>query len=45
LYTVVAGLLNVLAIYDAWEGPAFPEPRKTEEDEEETTEEGEKSGS
>ena len=38
LYTVVAGLLNVLAIYDAWEGPAYPEPRKKEEEEEEEKE-------
>jgi hypothetical protein len=35
LYTVVAGLLNVLAIYDAWEGPAFPEPQQNEEEDEE----------
>jgi len=25
LYTVIAGLLNILAIFDAWEGPALPE--------------------
>ena len=25
VYTVVAGLLNVLAIYDAYEGPAYPD--------------------
>lgn len=25
LYTMVAGLLNVFAIFDAWEGPAYPE--------------------
>ena len=26
LYTMVAGLLNVLAIYDAYAGPFLPEP-------------------
>jgi len=26
LFTMVAGLLNVLAIYDAFAGPVFPEP-------------------
>jgi len=26
LYTMIAGLLNMLVIYDAWAGPAFPEP-------------------
>ena len=25
MYTAVAGLLNVLAIYDAYEGPAYPD--------------------
>jgi hypothetical protein len=25
-FTVIAGLLNILAIYDAWGGPAFAEP-------------------
>jgi hypothetical protein len=30
---MIAGLLNVLAIYDAWGGPVFTE-RKEEEDEE-----------
>jgi hypothetical protein len=39
LYTVVAGLLNVLAIYDAWEGPALPEPQAKKEDDEESGEE------
>lgn len=39
LYTMVAGLLNVLAIYDAWGGPVFTDPqrkrsRKQEEEEE-----------
>jgi len=32
VYTMVAGLLNILAIYDAWGGPVFAE--KKEEDEE-----------
>ncbi len=31
MYTLIAGLLNVLAIYDAWGGPVFME--KKEEDE------------
>lgn len=43
VYTMVAGLLNVLAIYDAWGGPVFPptapqkersEGKKDEEEEE-----------
>jgi hypothetical protein len=34
-YTMIAGLLNVLAIYDAWGGPVFPEPGKEEDEEEE----------
>lgn len=34
LFTVVAGLLNVLAIYDAFAGPAFPVSEKEEDDEE-----------
>jgi hypothetical protein len=28
LYTMVAGLLNLLVIYDAWGGPVFAEPPK-----------------
>lgn len=31
VYTMIAGLLNVLAIYDAWGGPVFP-ARKDDED-------------
>ena len=34
-YTMIAGLLNVLAIFDAWGGPVFVEPTKREEHEEE----------
>ncbi|HEY1599959.1 MAG TPA: DUF6677 family protein [Pirellulales bacterium] len=35
VYTMVAGLLNVLAIYDAWGGPAEPDmPAKKEDDDE-----------
>lgn len=34
LYTVVAGLLNILAIYDAFAGPVLPEERDDEDDEE-----------
>ena len=33
IYTLIAGLLNILAIYDAYGGPVFVE--KEEEDEEE----------
>jgi hypothetical protein len=33
VYTMIAGLLNVLAIYDAWGGPAYSTPAKKEDDE------------
>jgi hypothetical protein len=33
VYTMIAGLLNVLAIYDAWGGPVFIVPPRKEEDE------------
>ena len=36
VYTMIAGLLNVLAIYDAWGGPVFSE--EDEEDDGETPE-------
>jgi len=26
VYTMVAGLLNILVVFDAWRGPAYPEP-------------------
>jgi hypothetical protein len=32
-YTMVAGLLNILAVYDAWGGPVFPEKGKEEGEE------------
>jgi hypothetical protein len=35
LYTMVAGLLNVLAIYDAYGGPVIAEEKKDEDDENE----------
>ncbi len=35
VYTMVAGLLNVLVIYDAWAGPAEPDMPAKKEDEEE----------
>lgn len=36
VYTMIAGLLNVLAVYDAWGGPVFGETaRKKDDDEEE----------
>lgn len=34
VYTMIAGLLNVLAIYDAWCGPVLTEPAKKEDEEE-----------
>lgn len=44
VYTMIAGLLNVLAIYDAWGGPFWAEPRKRKETGDEQ-EDGEESGS
>lgn len=35
LYTVIAGLLNILAIYDAWGGPVFLEGSKKEDEDDE----------
>jgi hypothetical protein len=35
VYTMVAGLLNILAVYDAWGGPVFAERGKKEEEDEE----------
>jgi hypothetical protein len=32
-YTMIAGLLNVLAIYDAWGGPVAPHKKEDEEEE------------
>ncbi len=34
-YTMIAGLLNILAIYDAWGGPIFASSKDEEEKEEE----------
>jgi hypothetical protein len=31
VFTMIAGLLNVLAIYDAWGGPAYAIEKKDEE--------------
>lgn len=31
VYTMIAGLLNVLAIYDAWGGPAYAEKKKEDD--------------
>jgi hypothetical protein len=42
LYTMVAGLLNVLVIYDAWGGPVFPEEKKDEEEDEDGQPESDK---
>jgi hypothetical protein len=45
LYTMVAGLLNVLVIYDAWGGPVFPEEKESEkEDDKESAKEDDKDG-
>lgn len=38
LYTVIAGLLNILAIYDAWGGPVFLEGSKKEDEDDEEAE-------
>ncbi len=35
VYTMVAGLLNVLAVYDAWGGPVFSETAKKEDEDDE----------
>ena len=32
---MIAGLLNILAVYDAWGGPVFPETAKKEDDQDE----------
>lgn len=34
VYTMIAGLLNILAIYDAWGGPILPEAKKEKDDDE-----------
>ncbi len=39
VFTAVAGLLNILAIYDAWGGPVTTAKKEDEEDEEDTQEE------
>lgn len=33
VYTMIAGLLNILAIYDAWGGPVLAEAKKEDEEE------------
>jgi hypothetical protein len=35
VFTLIAGLLNVLVIYDAWSGPAYGATRKKEEEKDE----------
>jgi len=42
VFTMIAGLLNVLAVYDAWGGPVFSAPAKKEEEDEEESETEEK---
>lgn len=39
VYTMIAGLLNILVIYDAWGGPVFPEEKEDDEDDSEAKEE------
>jgi len=39
VYTMIAGLLNLLAIYDAWGGPVLSEPTKKEDDQEQAEDE------
>jgi len=36
-YTMIAGLLNILAVYDAWGGPVFSEPGKEDEEAEDAS--------
>lgn len=43
VFTMVAGLLNILAIYDAWDGPVFLETTGKDEDEEKDAKQGGKS--
>ena len=38
VYTMVAGLLNILVIYDAWGGPVFSETARKEDEEEDEDE-------
>ncbi len=38
VYTAVAGLLNLLAVYDAWGGPVPPAQKKEEEDDDDVDE-------
>jgi hypothetical protein len=38
VYTLVAGLLNVLAIYDAWRGPVFAEAKEEDDEHDEEKE-------
>ncbi len=41
VYTMIAGLLNILAVYDAWGGPVFIESGRKDEEEEEKAEDEE----
>ncbi len=44
VYTMIAGLLNILAVYDAWGGPVFPEKPGEDEQGKEDDEEEKKAG-
>ncbi len=44
VYTMIAGLLNVLAVYDAWGGPVFAAPPKKEDEDEDGEEDEPASG-
>ena len=35
VYTMIAGLLNILAVYDAWGGPVFSQPAKKDHEDQE----------
>ena len=42
VYTMIAGLLNVLAIYDAWGGPVFFRPKEEEGEQNEPQQDSQK---
>ncbi len=44
VYTMVAGLLNILAVYDAWGGPVFADRGKEDDEDEEDEDQDEDAG-